>query len=182
MRSLVSLLAVVAALLAPAAALATLARWMELPELLSASEVVVRARVLSQREVTVAQGEKPRTDTTLEVLQRYKGTAGDRIVVRQIAGHVGDAFTAVAGDARFTKGEEVVVFLYASRETPGIHFLTALAQSKFTVERGAQGALLHRDLSDLGIVAGGQVVHVDDPPVALPVFESAVRDLAGPRP
>jgi hypothetical protein len=177
MRRLLALFA----LLLPAAAGATVARWMEIDELLATSEVVVRARVIEQRESSPVAGEKPRTDTVLEVLQRYKGDAGDRVVVRQIATRQGEVRTAVAGDASFTMGEEVVVFLYASRDFPGIHFLTALAQAKFSVDRGGGGVLLRRDLTDLGILAGDQVLRVEDPPVALDVFESTVRDLAGAR-
>lgn len=65
-----------------------------------------------------------------------KGNPGPTVIAMQPGGEVGDVGQHVDGVARFTPGEEVVVFL----EARGGRWLVAgMVQGKFRVERSSDG-------------------------------------------
>lgn len=100
------------------------------------STVVVRARVLTSKARWTSDHARIVTDTELEVLETWKGAPAARVVVMQPGGIVGELGQKVHGAARFTPGEEVVVFL----EPRGDRFTVAgMSQGAFHVERSSDG-------------------------------------------
>lgn len=165
----------------------TVMRYLSLEEHLELSELVVRAKV-GASSAFVGEGRLPFTDTTLEVLEVFKGAAPDegRLRVRQLRGEVGGRFRAVPGDAEFVEGEEVILFLHGLEG--GLGYLTALGQSKYEVERpvgppapGGEGALVVRDLSKGVFHPGGAAARlapgVPEAPVDLGLFRQALNEL-----
>jgi|GEM_PF-1641212 len=177
-------------LIVPAAAGATVMRFLSLPEHVELSELVVRARV-GEARAFVGEGGLPFTDTELEVLEVFKGEApaGGKLVVRQMKGEVDGAHRAVPGDAVLVPGEEVVLFLHGVED--GVAYLTALGQSKYVVERpvgtipgpGENGVVVVRDLTGLTFYHGGDrpsFAHgEEEAPVDLRIFRETIRELAG---
>lgn len=104
--------------------------------LTKSSAVVVRAKVLASQARWTSDHARIVTDTELEVLEAWKGAPAARVVVMQPGGIVGELGQKVAGAARFTVGEEVVLFL----EPRGDRFTVAgMSQGAFHVERSSDG-------------------------------------------
>lgn len=104
--------------------------------LTKSSAVVVRAKVLASQARWTSDRARIVTDTELEVLEAWKGAPAARVVVMQPGGIVGELGQKVAGAARFTVGEEVVLFL----EPRGDRFTVAgMSQGAFHVERSSDG-------------------------------------------
>jgi hypothetical protein len=106
---------------------------------------VVEHQVLSRDEAV----HHAVVETTIRVEEVFKGVAPERIVIRQLRG--------IPGDARFTEGEEVVVFVREGVDVEkGFHFLLGLAQGKFQVRRSLKGPVsVSRDYTDLHLVEPG---------------------------
>lgn len=128
-------LLVLAALSATLAGATTLLA-LDVPALTKGSSVVARATVRSVEARWTKDGGRIMTDAVLEVTEPWKGTPAKQIVVMQPGGVVGQVGQLVHGTAKFTVGEDVVVFL----EPRGDRFLlTGMLQGKFRVERSSDG-------------------------------------------
>lgn len=180
-----ALAAAVAVLVHLQPASATVVRYLTLEEHLELSELVVRARVGSASTFMGETG-LPFTDTELEILEVLAGKrpATEILRVRQLRGEAKGLYRAVPGDAELLPGEEVILFLHGLEGE--IAYLTALGQSKYTVERpmGAGdegGALVIRDLSLSAFYRGGGSPSLSpgfvEAPVDLKLFRETVREL-----
>ena len=107
---------------------------LDVPALTKGSSVVARAKVLSVGARWTKDGGRIMTDAVLEVTEPWKGTPSKQVTVMQPGGVVGEVGQLVHGTAKFTVGEDVVVFL----EPRGDRFLlTGMLQGKFKVERSS---------------------------------------------
>ena len=108
------------------------------------SDIVVAATVTSQRTFRGADGEVY-TDTAVRVDQKLMGAVevGQVLTIRQLGGPIDGGERIVIGDAKLADGEQVVLFLADREPDTGVVFLTAMAQSKFSiVGQDADGDLL----------------------------------------
>ncbi len=81
------------------------------------------------------------THTTVRVSEVLYGSAPGEVTIVQSGGTVAERTLYIPGDARLEGGERCVLFL---RETDGAWFLTALEQSKYTIEGSPLGPRLTR--------------------------------------
>ena len=169
-----------AALLAAGPASATIARWLSLDEHLSLSQLVVRARVGSHATVVGDEG-RPRTDTTVHVLETWKGKhgPGTSVIVRQLRGPQGEGFLAIPGDPELREGDEVVLFLRTDGK--GLYFLTSMAQSKWDVVRADGEPVVRRSIDGMAFYVAERREVLEAPeeaPVPLSTFGDVLRELA----
>jgi len=172
--------AVLVSLAAPASA--TVSRFLDIHEHTELSQLVVRATTSSETRSFVGKDGIPRIETRFTVLETYKGSAqqGASIWLRQFGGGEQLGMLPIVGDATFTPGEEVVLFLTTSEE--GVVFLTALSQSKFEVVRGDRLPIVTRNIGGLAFyqpgVKGGIFSITEDAPISLELFSQTVREIA----
>lgn len=130
----VLLLLLLGVLSMPAGATTLLA--LDIPALTKSSAVIARGTVQSVESRWTKDGGRIMTDAVLQVTEVWKGAPDKRITVMQPGGVVGDIGQRVEGTARFSVGEDVVVFL----EPRGNRFLvTGMVQGKFKVEISSDG-------------------------------------------
>lgn len=109
---------------------------LDVPALTKGSSAVVRGTVRSVGTRWTKDGGRIMTDVVLEVTEPWKGTPGKQVTLMQPGGVVGEVGQLVHGTAKFTVGEDVVVFL----EPRGDRFLlTGMLQGKFKVETSSDG-------------------------------------------
>lgn len=125
---------------------ATIVLDLDLGQLAQRAHHVVRATVIDQATQWDAQ-HKPVTLTRLRVSRRFKGEAAAELVVRQPGGVVDGLEMRVAGAARFSSGEDVVVFLEESAD--GRVVPLTMGGGKFAVVRTADGLALERSVEGL---------------------------------
>lgn len=129
------------ALLLALPALATTLLRLDLDTLTRDADAVVRGRVVRTESRWTGDGMRIVTDVEVEVAEALKGAPGARVTLTQPGGVVGDIGQLAQGVAAFTSGEEVVLFLERRGGGPAAHYrLRGMAQGKFRVERGADGA------------------------------------------
>lgn len=147
-----SLAAVVVLLtLSASAAMATIAYYVDLDTLSESAEVIVQGKVLKQTQRYDAARKLPLLITHVDVSTVHKGKAvKGAIEIQQIGGTHEGLETQIPGDALFTKGEEVVLFL--TRGKNKVHYLTSMAQSKFTVTKDGANTVVIRDMDGLAIM------------------------------
>jgi hypothetical protein len=99
--------------------------------LTAASDAVARATVLRSESHWAPSGGLIFTTVTLRSLESWKGTPepGFRVLVQ--GGAAGGYDQVVHGVARFSPGEEVVVFLH--RRTKGVYSVVKMGLGKFSV-------------------------------------------------
>ena len=167
--------------LVPASATATVMEYASPGELVELSDVVVRADVVERQSFVDRDQGRTVTHTTLAIRETYLGGVDQRITIEQWGGSVGETTTAVPGDAEFEAGEEVVVFLRRDRSRPDVLFLTALAQSKYTVDRSGSTPVVARDFSNLVVVGQKEgerrELTIDGELLVLADFEAELRAL-----
>ncbi|MFB6374836.1 MAG: hypothetical protein ABEN55_17330, partial [Bradymonadaceae bacterium] len=146
LAALAALVSYAALSLAPRSASATVMEYTSPAELVDLSDVVVRADVVDRQSFVDRDQGRIVTHTTLSVREHYAGQVGAEVTLEQWGGTVGERTSTVPGGADFEVGEEVLVFLRRDASRPDVLFLTALAQSKYTVERHADSATVARDL------------------------------------
>ena len=110
---------------------------LDLESLVANSNDVVHARVESMH--SFRKDGQIYTDTTLEIVECWKGDVTGEVTVRQPGGRVGEMTTRVHGLPEFRRGEETVVFLESADET-GSYIVTGMRQGKFHVAVGPDGA------------------------------------------
>jgi len=156
--------------LAPGPARATTVLRLPVEAMAERSDLVLRAEV-SRVAVAAAPADERRitTSVTLRVLQVLKGhAAAPTLTIRLLGGSIGRWTLAVPGTPSFREGEEVVVFLEATRDG----FKPAgLWLGKYQVRRDAAGgARAVRAPGDAAVVdeiggafaLEGGVSHADD--------------------
>ena len=180
MRTLSSWRAIAAIFASAATALALLSampaqaasvRPLTLDNVIDGAAIAFQGRCLESRsEVDAATGLVV-TLTTFEVEDRLKGEVGERHVIKQLGGQVGNLVRRVDGIPTFKPGERYVVFLYGV-SAAGFSSPVGLSQGRFEVRAGEGG---------LQVANGLDFRHMLWPiaPAALP---GAVREkLAGPK-
>lgn len=131
-------------------------------ELAEMSDRVVRATVLSHHTFWSDDGQMY-TDWALQIDEVLSGAPVSAVTVRQMGGELDGYAIHIPGDASLQDGDHVVLFL---REIEGIHYLTALGQSKLSVS--LQG--------DLGIP--NDPIEYEQPGISR-IDATLVRDLSG---
>jgi hypothetical protein len=116
---------------------------LELPELATQADGIVRGRVLKLVSRWDASHSRIFTDATIAVDRAYKGNhaPGEIITVTRIGGSVDGVGMRVIGEATFAEGEETLVFLrrYGMAATPAGYAVLGMAQGKLSIMRNAQG-------------------------------------------
>ena len=120
---------------ASAASAGTGPKWSS-AQLADFADVVVTGRVDA-----VASAWDPAVNTiytyiTLDVDQIFKGSVGDRIVIKQLGGEVDGIGLVVADQATFSLGERVLLYLEA-RPRDGTLYTTAQWQGKWSIDTDA---------------------------------------------
>ena len=106
------LISVFAALCCAEAAQATTWVVPEQEEMLQSADAVVLATVSDLRSVAAFDGSSISTEVTLRVHESFKGAAaGERLVLRETGGRVGDAQQWIFGSPEYAVGETVLVYL-----------------------------------------------------------------------
>jgi hypothetical protein len=141
-------------LAAPASASYAVA--LEVPALSARADTVVRGRVVAQHARWNRTHTRIYTDVSVAVDHVYKGSADSVVLVTRLGGSLGGIGMRVSGEASFTPGEEVILFL--ARHTRGAsvtHTVLGMAQGKLTVLRGGRGprVLLSPGQSGIRLVA-----------------------------
>lgn len=137
--------------LSASAAMATIAYYADLNTLSESAQVIVQGKVVKQTQSYDAARKLPLLITHVEVSKVHKGSAiKGSIEVQQIGGMHEGLETQIPGDALFTKGEEVVLFL--SKGKNKTHYLTSMSQSKFVVKKENGNVVVIRDMDGLAIM------------------------------
>jgi hypothetical protein len=109
-------------------------------ELAQSADAVVLARVDSIRSVAAFDGSTIDTEIVLHVIEAWKGAAaGDRIVVREAGGTVGEDQQWIFGSAEYQVGEIVVVHLAEGED--GVVRTLHMGLGKSTVEVAETGEI-----------------------------------------
>lgn len=118
------------------------------------------------------------TDIEIEVTEAWKGAPTKSILVIQPGGEIGEIGQQVAGVARFTVNEEVVVFL---EEYGPLYTVTGYLQGKFQVSRKASVAVATQQDGAVALVdpASGQPSHAGPLSLRLEELRHAVLSTLG---
>ena len=139
---------VLSGLLWATSAAATVAEYLDLAGLVDRSDLIVRGHIVDQQLFEDPKRDTMTTITTVKVAHAFHGTVGETVVFQQWGGQVDGLVWQIPGDAEFEPYEDVVLFLVEGRgEYAGMHYLTALAQAKYTVFEHDDTTLDVRDLS-----------------------------------
>ena len=141
-----------------------------LDSLTKGADAIVHGTVIESHARKTLDGMRIITDTRIAVEESHKGEVGAEVVVMQPGGVVGDVGQRVEGTARFSEGEEVVVFL----EKRGTRFtMRGMAQGKFTVDRSGTKPLAVPNADHAGLLVDPQT-HQE---VATPLAPLALDEL-----
>jgi len=157
---------------------ATTMIYRSIEELAQRSALVVEGTVTGSETYAGDEG-RITTRWTVKVARTLRGQPAAEVRFEQWAGTLGDITTQIPGDARFTQGERVVLFLRG--DSPEKMYLTAMGQAKFTIHGGNQPAKLLRKAAIEGAGQGVLPLPLKElAPLAAPQsrVEEAVRDLA----
>lgn len=142
--------------LAPAAGFATVVRAATLEQLAAQTPVIVRARVGQQQARWDDGRSRIHTFTEVLVTEALKGDVPKSLMVRQPGGVVDELGQHVDGAARFTQGEDVVLFLEAPADDASVFVVSGLASGKVKLETTALGEVrARRDLRGIAFYAPG---------------------------
>jgi hypothetical protein len=125
-------LGMAAALAGPAHAATVLRLTFE--ELTARSDAVVRGRVVGSTAKLDPQKGRIATFTEVEVTESVKGAPAKKVTVRQPGGEAGGIGQSVAGAARFTPGEEVVLFLQRAPDEAAVFQVLSMSAGKVRLE------------------------------------------------
>ncbi len=159
-------------------AMATIVRALTVEQMTTTADVIAEGQVTDQTSAWNEEKTRIYTVTTLTLTVTHKGPvkAGEAIQIRQIGGTVDGLTQSIAGNAKLTKGEEVLVFLDRDAAR-GLHYVVGMAQGKFTIDRAAPAPRINRGLEALSTLdAKGTPV-----PLASPERPDPQRALDGLR-
>lgn len=142
--------------LAPLGALASVVLQLSVEELTTRSPLVVHGTV--HRVESGWDDERAKLWTWAEVVVRetLKGPRLTTVLVKQPGGVVGEFGQAVAGVARFTPGEEVVLFLEPAPDEDKVWVPFSLSASKVALVDWRGAKVARRDLSGLSFAVPGR--------------------------
>jgi hypothetical protein len=172
--------AAAAATLVSASAWATTVLPGDFGEMVSASQVIVHARVVDVRSAAARDAAATRrsatsieSTVTVSVLEALKGSPGPRVAFRVPNGQVGRYRRVTVGAPEFAVGDEVILFLKGA--PPGLPSVFGLNQGVYRVNRTGATAVVRP-------VAGGAAVRGDPSrrPLDVIAFARAVRALSQP--
>lgn len=118
-------------------------------ELTAKSDAVVRGRVVGSTAKMNAAAGRISTFTEVEVIEAIKGAPGKKVTVLQPGGVVGGIGQSVAGAARFTPGEEVVLFLQRSPDGAPAFLVLGMSAGKVRLEKRLDTLRAVRDLDGI---------------------------------
>ncbi len=125
---------------------------LELPNLVAHAQAVIQGEVMGSRSYWTADRRSIETETELRVERTVQGKVEGRTVkVRTLGGKVGDIRMHVPGSPRFSKGQQVVLFL-TSRA--GHRWVLGMNQGVFDLSKTADGSRVVRQR-----MAGASLVH-----------------------
>ncbi|MGC4122394.1 MAG: hypothetical protein QM765_48995 [Myxococcales bacterium] len=154
----------------PAAVWASVVLPASVEALARRADLVVRGRAERSVAATSADGKLIHTVTTVRVLEKLKGQAGETVEVRSPGGTVGDITQVVHGAPSFTSGEEVVLFLH--REAAIRYTVENLALGKFEVLRRQDGSAVVQQRAAKGLEVRNADGSVTPAQAVAPVPES----------
>ena len=166
-------------LLCPSLASATIVRALTVEQMAQESDAVIFGTVSKQTSGWNDSKTRIYTVTTIVVKESWKGSHrnGASVNIRQIGGTVGQLTQRVVGNAKFTAGEEVVVFLERS-PSEEIYFVMGMAQGRIGVTSGPSGPSIQRpDLHGIKLVPPPG----SGPPCPRPFSTAQHRTIAVPR-
>lgn len=131
---------------------ATVMTYQDTADLVEISDAIVHGEVVDQRTYFDKQQGFVVTDVTLKVKHTFLGKATDTVTFQQWGGDYDGQRRHIPGDATFTDGEEVVVFLHTK---DGITSLSALGQAKYAVKRNGDQSLVLRSLAQMAFLEVG---------------------------
>ena len=151
MRRVLATTLLLAFLVLPAAAGATLLIFMSDEELTARADAVVQAEVLDVESYRDARLHRVFTRVTLGVQSYLKGQGPAEIAVRVAGGTLGELEYRVLGAPQFRLGEQVVLFLQARPEAAGVIGMTQGKLRVVTDERGDKW--VERDLTSVALTS-----------------------------
>lgn len=165
--------------LAPGAAHATVVKALTLYEKAQVAAVVVHATVERAEPAWEIEGGSVKTLVTLKVIASLKGGArpGDRLIVRQSGGKIGDFEHHIPGVSTWEPGEEVIMFL----EPLGPYLVEiGIGIGKYEIETdGAKKWVTHDPKVALARIEPGKGMVIEESgpmvPELLPDFLKRVR-------
>jgi hypothetical protein len=136
----------------PGRAEATIVKPLSVADMAKRADLVVHGTVLRQTASWNPEHTRIYTVTEIQVTEALKGVAapGSIVPVRQLGGVADGIVQSIAGNARFTPAEELVVFLDKDETLPW-HYVIGMAQGKFSVTPGGTPSVA-QDLSDLAFI------------------------------
>lgn len=151
MKNVPSSAVAVAALIAAVAlpALGATVLHLSFEDLAARSHVVVRAQVKGSTARLDRKAGRVSTYTELSVLEAIKGAPGRKVVVRQPGGEAEGIGQQVAGAARFTVGDEVVLFLERASDEPAVFLVLSMNAGKVRLEKKLGSTRAVRDLEGI---------------------------------
>lgn len=135
-------------------ALATTVLDVPLDRMAKDSPVIVEGIVTGQTTRWTSE-RRIETLTTVEVTRAHKGTESSEIVVWQSGGTIGDVTHAIPGDASFSKGEQVLLFLEPAPAAKGAFVLVGMASAKFRIVKQDDRVIVVRELGGLSFARPG---------------------------
>lgn len=171
------LLLLLALLLTPVTASATVVRPMNIEELAAQATSVVHGVVEAQHAVRIDGRFVTLVDVRVEErLESDAATDPGRVTVEIPGGTVGQYSQVVAGAPRFAVGQEVVLFLWAASPGAAPRVL-GLSLGAFTVERSAAGPVAVSRRGSLTAATAAGVEHLGDLRVPLKELLGRVRSV-----
>lgn len=158
----IALMTSVVVALAAGAALATVVVSETVETMARRAPLVVRVTARQSMAGWDAAEARIWTWTELAVTEVLKGEAGPTLLVKQPGGEVGGLGQFVAGVARFTPGEDCVLFLEPASDEKGVWVVRSLAAGKVSFGERLGRPVALRDLSGLSFAKPGGAVHPTD--------------------
>lgn len=135
---------------------ATVVVSQSIEEMAQSAKVIVEGRVGQIQARWDEVGSHISTYAEIALLRPLKGEATKAFLVKQPGGVVDGVGQYVSGAARFSPGENVLLFLEPASDEPGVFIVYALAAGKFTFRPNALGELRAvRDLTGLSFYVLG---------------------------
>lgn len=110
--------------------------YMDMPELVDRSEIIIRGTVKDIESRYNEERTKIFTYTIIDVKEAIKGKSPPVITVRTFGGRVGDVNMKVPGMPEFKKGEEVFLFL---KKNEDFYHVSGMIQGKYSIEKDESG-------------------------------------------
>ena len=169
----------------------TIVKSVSLAEMSKTADAIVHGIVDEQNVVWNETRSRIFTITSLRVTDALKGklAADKTIKLRQIGGTIDGLTQHVAGNAKFSPREEVIVFLEYHAPS-NLYFVMGMAQGKYTVDRVAGAPRVMRNMDGLRAIkpgaadvkagvtalAHGPHAHAPkSPPETLEMFKAKIR-------